>query len=105
MANPQERIVRPETLQIKARLEVKLGRENEAEQDYRDAIALAVEIGAMAFELSISVDLARLLQSQDRVEEALATLERVLDRCAPDVDTPALADAQSLREELVVDSN
>jgi class 3 adenylate cyclase/tetratricopeptide (TPR) repeat protein len=101
-ANPQERIVRPETYQIKARLEGKLGREDEAEQDFRRAITLADDIGAMAFQLSASVELAQFLTGQDRNGDALAVLTQVLDQCAPNIDTPALVDAKALHEKLTL---
>lgn len=99
-ANPQERIVRPETFQIKARLEDKLGQEYEAEDDYRAAIALADEIGALAFELSASVEFAQFLARSGRSEEAVEVLTKALDRCTPEINTPALTDAKSLHNEL-----
>ncbi|QFT76917.1 AAA family ATPase [Erythrobacter sp. THAF29] len=99
-ANPQERIVRPETLQIKARLEMELGRREAAEADLREAIELAEEIGAMAFDLSASVELTEYLLGAGRQEEAHAVLARVLDRCKSDIDTPVLEGAQALLKKL-----
>lgn len=99
-ANPLERIVRSETLQIKARLEERMGNSAVAEADLRAATALAKEMGTLAFELSAAVELAGLLERGGRGDEALAMLDEVLARCGPEIDTPALADAAALRSQL-----
>lgn len=101
-ANPQERIVRPETYLIKGRLEEKLGRRQEAENDYREAISLAKEIGALAFEFSATVELAKLLQRLKRKADATEVLDEVLGRCSEQIDTPALTEAKQLRAKLSV---
>ena len=99
-ANPQERIVRPETFQIKARLENTMGQKDAAETDFRQAIALADEIGAMAYQLSATVELAQFLIKEERDREALEVLDQTLACCGPEIDTPSLTDAKALRFEI-----
>jgi len=99
-ANPQERIVRPETLLLKGRIEARMGREEQAEEDLRQAIELARDIGATAFELSAGVELARCLERNGKAEQARATLERIVSGCGPEVDTPALTRARILQSDI-----
>ena len=47
--NPQELFFRPETLRLRGDLRAKTGRADDAETDYRDAIALAKTMGAKLF--------------------------------------------------------
>lgn len=99
-ANPQERIVRPETLLLKGRIEAGMGREEQAMEDLQQAVELAREIGAKSFELSAGLELARFLERNGKSGEAMSTLERIVSSCGPEVDTPALARASALLTEI-----
>lgn len=100
IANPQERVVRPQTLEILARLKRKLGRDDEAEEDYRAAIALAAEMGLIALELPPAIQLSQMLADSGRKTEAAKVLEASLARCTPQTNTPDLATAQQALAQL-----
>ena len=60
IANPQERIFRPESLRIRGLVQQQLGDRTAAAADFLEAIALAKRLGARAWELRAAVSLARL---------------------------------------------
>jgi predicted ATPase len=99
-ANPQELFLRPESLRIRGELRLRQGDSGLAEADFREAISLAQEMGAKAWELRATMSFARLLRQQDKVEEARATLAPVYNWFTEGFDTADLKDAKALLDEL-----
>jgi tetratricopeptide (TPR) repeat protein len=99
-ANPDELIYRPEALRIRGQLRHKQAQTELAEDDFRDAIALAQKMGAKAWELRATMSLARLLAQQDRGEEARAMLAEIYGWFTEGFDTRDLMDAKALLDEL-----
>ena len=75
--NPQERYWRPETLRVRGDIRRQQGEEELAEADFREAIALAREMSAKAYELRAVTSLARLWRDQGRRGEARELLAPV----------------------------
>jgi predicted ATPase len=71
-----------------------------AEADFREAIALAQNMGAKAWELRATMSLARLLASKGRRDEARATLAEIYNWFTEGFNTADLKEAQALLEEL-----
>jgi predicted ATPase len=76
------------------------GVEELAEADFRDAIALAREMSAKAWELRVSMSLARLWRDQGRRAEARDLLALVYGRFTEGFDTLDLKAAKALLDEL-----
>jgi predicted ATPase len=72
----------------------------QAEQDFREAIELARQIGAKSHELRASISLARLLASQRHRHEALAMLAEIYGFFTEGFDTADLKEAKALLDEL-----
>jgi predicted negative regulator of RcsB-dependent stress response len=72
----------------------------EAERCLRRALEIARTGDAKLTELKIATSLARLLQDQDRCDEARALLAPVYDWFTEGFDTQDLKDAKALLEEL-----
>jgi predicted ATPase len=85
---------------VRGELRLKLGRSEEAEADFRDAITLARTMGAKSWELRTIMSLARLLASQSRHEEARAMLAEIYGWFTEGFDTADLKDAKALLIEL-----
>jgi tetratricopeptide (TPR) repeat protein len=68
--NPNERFCRPETLRLRGEIRRQQGDEKPAEADFHDAIALAREMSAKAWELRAATSLARLWRDQGRRADA-----------------------------------
>ena len=58
------------------------GNGEDAERHLYDALAVARQQGANLFELRAAIDLARLMQEQERTDEAIAILKPVSDSIA-----------------------
>jgi class 3 adenylate cyclase/tetratricopeptide (TPR) repeat protein len=99
-ANPDELAFRPETLRVRGELQLKQGRMELAEADFREAIALAQSMSAKAWELRASMSLARLLRDSGRREEARAMLADIYGWFTEGFDTADLKDAKLLLDEL-----
>src|SRR6516165_11300430 len=98
--NPDERFWRPETLRVRGDIRCKQGDEELAEADFRDAIALAREMSAKAWELRAATSLARLWCQQGRRAEARDLLASVYSWFTEGFDTTDLKDAKALLDEL-----
>jgi predicted ATPase len=71
-----------------------------AEADFREAIALARNMSAKAWELRATMSLARLLAKQGRRDEARAMLAEIYGWFTEGFDTADLKDAKSLLDQL-----
>ncbi len=99
-ANPEELISRPWALRLRGELRLKQGQVEMAEGDFREAIALAQQMGAKVLQLRATVSLAPLLAKQGRRDEARATLADIYDWFTEGFDTADLKDAKALLDEL-----
>jgi predicted ATPase len=98
--NPDERFWRPETLRVRGGIRRQQGAEELAEADFNDAIALAREMSAKAWELRVSMSLARLWRDQGRRAEARDLLAPVYGWFTEGFDTADLKEAKALLDEL-----
>jgi tetratricopeptide (TPR) repeat protein len=99
-ANPDELVSRPETLKLRAELRLKQGQTEQAEADFREAIALARSLGAKILELRATMSLARLLAKHGRRDEGHTMLAEIYGWFTEGFDTPDLKDAKGLLDEL-----
>jgi DNA-binding winged helix-turn-helix (wHTH) protein/tetratricopeptide (TPR) repeat protein len=98
--HPDELATRPETIRLYAGLRLKRGQTEMAEAGFRDAIALASDIGAKAWELRATMSLARLLADQGRRSEAQGMLAEIYGWFTEGLYTADLKDAKALLDEL-----
>jgi len=98
--NPEERVFRANILRCRGELRLKLNQTELAELDFREAIGLARNMNAKAWELRATTSFARLLVLQDRGEEARTTLGKIYGWFTEGFDTADLKDAKALLEEL-----
>jgi predicted ATPase len=98
--HPDELANRPETLRLYGELRLKDGEAKTAEAGFQDAIALAADIGAKAWELRTTISLARLLANQGRLGEACTMLAEIYGWFTQGFDTADLKDAKALLDEL-----
>jgi predicted ATPase len=98
--NPDERFWRPETLRLRGDIHRQQGEEELAEADFRDAIALAREMSAKAWELRAATSLARLWRDQRKRAEARGLLAPVYGWFTEGFDTQDLKEAKALLDEL-----
>jgi len=98
--NPSELIYRPETLRLRGELRIKQGQMELAEAGFREAIALARNMSAKAWELRATMSLARLLAKHGRPDDARAMLADIYGWFSEGFDTADLKDAKALLEEL-----
>jgi len=99
-ANPEELFYRPNSLSFRGDLRLKIGQAEPAEADFREAIALAQNMRAKAWELRATISLARLLAKQGRRDEARTMLAEIYGWFTEGFDTADLKDAKALLEEL-----
>jgi len=98
--NPEELAWRPEAIRIRGELRLGLGQADAGEGDFRDAIALARQIGAKAWELRAAMSLARMLRKRGDLVEARNSLTLLYSSFTEGFDTPDLKDAKLMIEEL-----
>jgi hypothetical protein len=98
--HPDELANRPETLRLYGELRLKNGQTQIAEAVFREAIALALSMGAKAWELRTTMSLARLLANQGRLGEACAMLAKIYGWFTQGFDTADLKDAKALLDGL-----
>jgi predicted ATPase len=98
--NPQEVIFRPNILTCRGELQLKIGRADLAEADFREAIALAQKMSAKAWELRATTSLARLLAKQGRRDEARTMLADIYGWFTEGFDTADLKDTKAFLDEL-----
>jgi tetratricopeptide (TPR) repeat protein len=99
-ANPYELMSRPETIALRGELRRKQGHSQQAEEDFREAIALSQSMSAKAWELRAITSLARLLRDTDRRDEARTILADIYNWFTEGFDTADLIDAKALLDEL-----
>jgi predicted ATPase len=98
--NPPERICRPETLRVRGEIRRQQGEGELAEADFRDAIALAREMSAKAWELRAAMSLARLWRDRGKRAEARDLLAPLYGWFTEGFDTADLKNAAALLAEL-----
>jgi DNA-binding winged helix-turn-helix (wHTH) protein/tetratricopeptide (TPR) repeat protein len=98
--NPDERYWCPETLRVRGEIRRRQGEAELAEADFRDAIALAREMSAKAWELRAATSLARLWRHQGKCAEARDLLSPTCSWFTEGFDTPDLKQAKALLDEL-----
>jgi tetratricopeptide (TPR) repeat protein len=98
--NPAELSWRPEAIRIRGELRLRLDQGGAAERDFREAVALARQIGACALELRSAMNLARMLRLRRDIVEARSVLEPLYSSFTEGFDTADLKDAKALLEEL-----
>ena len=98
--NPDERFWRPETLRLRGDIHRQQGEEELAEADFRDAIALAREMSAKAWELRAATSLARLWRDQRKRADARGLLAPVYGWFTEGFDTQDLKETKALLDEL-----
>ena len=98
--NPEDVVVRPETLRIRGEILLTQGSRQLAEADFRDSIAMAQRMGAKAWELRTTMSLARLLNNEGRRAEARKMLDDIYNWFTEGFDTPDLKGAKMLLDEL-----
>jgi tetratricopeptide (TPR) repeat protein len=76
--NPQERVFQPAAIAHRGDLRVRNGDLDRAEADFRQAISLARDMGAGAWELRATLSLARLPRGRGDGDAARAMVEGVL---------------------------
>jgi predicted ATPase len=98
--NPEETVCRPETLRIRGELRLQQSDAELAAADFREAIALAQKMSAKAWELRATMSLARLLDKQDRRDEARTMFAGIYNWFTEGFDTPDLKDAKQILAQL-----
>ena len=99
-ANPLELTWRPEVIRMRGELRRLVGQTEDAETDFRAAIALAQKISAKAWELRASTSLARLSGEVGRRAEGRAMLSDIYDWYTEGLDTVDLREAKAVLTEL-----
>jgi hypothetical protein len=99
-ANLEERYARPESLRVRGEVQLGLGDGESAEANFREAIALAQQMSAKAWELRAVTSLARLMAKQGKRDEAGAMLAEIYGWFTEGFDTADLKDAKALLDEL-----
>ena len=93
----------PELLRIRGRLLIQQQDEPSAEICFRRSLQQAKEQGALSWALRVALDLARLLRSQDRANEAAEELAPIRACFTEGFRTSDVAAASTLLAELGVD--
>ncbi len=99
-ANPDEAVTRPDAFTLRGELQLKIGKRELAEADFREAIALAQRTSAKIMELRATMSLARLLDKQGKRDEARAMLAEIYNWFTEGFDTADLKDAKALLDQL-----
>jgi tetratricopeptide (TPR) repeat protein len=99
-ANPEDLVYRPNALTCRGELRLKLGQPALPEADFREAIALAREMQAKAWELRATISLARMLHTQGGRDEAHMMLAKIYSWFTEGFDTADLKDAKTLLDQL-----
>ena len=99
-ANAEEIVFRPNILRCRGELRRKVGQNELAETDFREAIMLARGNGAKALELRAATSLAHLLDDQGKRDEASKVLAEIYNWFSQGFDTADLKDARVLLDRL-----
>jgi tetratricopeptide (TPR) repeat protein len=97
---PDYIILRPNALQLRGELRLKLGQKELAEADFHAAIELARKIGTKPPELRAATSLARLWQTQGKRDEARDLLAPIYAAFTDGFDTRDLIEAKAVLDEL-----
>ena len=97
-----EKYTLPEVHRLKGEFLLQRSPDNatSAENEFRQAIEFARERKARSWELRAATSLARLLQQQDKCDEARDTLSEIYSWFTEGLETPDLVDAKALLDEL-----
>jgi hypothetical protein len=98
--NPAEKAWIPDALRMRGEIRHRRGLLDDAELDFREAMALAKQISAKAWELRGAISLARSLRQRGDIAQARGILAPIYARFTEGFDTPDLRDARSLLDEL-----
>ena len=98
--NPEELVFRPDAIRYRGALLLKVGQNEAAEADFRDAISMGQRMSAKAWELRAAVCLARLWRDQGRRQNAYDLLASIYDRFIEGFDTLDLKDSKALLDQL-----
>jgi hypothetical protein len=99
-ANPQERVFQSATLWSRAELRRRLGDVDLAKADLREAVDVAHDMGAKAWELRAAATLAGLLRDQGDAAGARDLLVTLVSSFADDQESAELAGATALLDQL-----
>ena len=99
-ANPEELVFRPNILKWRGELRLRIGQNDAAEADFREAIAIAQNMRAKGWELRAATSLARLLTQHRKRDDARAMLADIYNWFTEGLDTADLKDAKALLHEL-----
>jgi len=99
-ANPEELVFQPNILTRRGELRLKLGQNELAEADFREAIALGQKMSAKAWELRAATSLARFLRDTNRRNGARTMLAKIYNWFTEGFDTAELKKAKALLDEL-----
>jgi predicted ATPase len=87
-------------MRYRGALRFKVGQNDLAEADFRDAITMAQKMSAKAWELRAGMSLARLWRDQGKRTEAHDLLAPIYAWFTESFGTPVLQDAKALLDEL-----
>jgi tetratricopeptide (TPR) repeat protein len=99
-ANPEELIYRPYIFWVRGELRLKLGQDEAAEADLREAVALAQKMSAKLFELRAATSLTRMLKARGDSAQARELLAPLYNWFTDGFDTPNLKAAKALLDQL-----
>ncbi|MGO9455344.1 MAG: hypothetical protein ACLQDV_30490 [Candidatus Binataceae bacterium] len=99
--NPEELAYQPQMLTCRGDLRLKLGYAELANDDFREAIALARKMRAKTPELRAAISLARMLLARSDLVAARDLLSPLYSRFAEGFDTADLKDAKALLDQVV----
>ena len=98
--DPDEAFFRPITLTLRGELRIKRGQSELAKADFHEVLACARNMGAKMLELRATVSLARLIDQQQRRNEARELLAGIYNWFTEGFDTADLKEAKALLDEL-----
>jgi predicted ATPase len=98
--NPEELVFRPDAIRRRGTLRLKVGQNEAAEADFRDAITMARKISAKTWELCATMSLAQLWRDQGRRQQAHDILAPICGWFTEGFDTSVLKEAMMLLDEL-----
>jgi class 3 adenylate cyclase/tetratricopeptide (TPR) repeat protein len=98
--NPDQLYSRPEAFRVRGELRLRQHQIELADADFAEAVGIALEIGAKAWELRSKMSLARSLAKQGRRDEARTMLAEIYGWFTEGFDTADLKDAKALLDQL-----
>jgi class 3 adenylate cyclase len=100
-SRPQEqRVQNPQIYIIEGDLLRRQKRDHQADSCYRHAIAISQKDQTLSLELRSTLQLARLLRDQNRIDEAYSVLSPVFNRVSEGFELPDLVEAKALLDEM-----